>query len=710
MGFALYDRLQNFVSGIGTTKDKRVSNQFGLNVIAPAELSAMHRSDWLARKIVDIIPHDMTREWRNWQAKGSAAGGVTEEDRQGQIGPIEETEARLGVRQKVAEAMQKARLYGGSALVIGVDGNAEHELLPDELAKDELLYLNVLSRFEVAVDQIENNVLSPYYREPKFYNVTGANGAPAKIHPSRVIRFIGAPILDNQAVIDGWGDPVLHVVYDAVQNASASQEGIASLLNEAKVDVIKVPELSKWLETTKGTADLTRRFTYANQLKSSINMLLLEGDGTTGETWEQKQIQFAQFPDLMRLFLQVAAGAADIPVTRLLGQSPAGLNATGDSDIRNYYDNISARQEIELRPALSRLDELLIRSALGSRPPEIYYEWAPLWQLSAKEKAEVNWLNTQAAEKDAAMQLVPLPALAQARANQLIEDGVYPGLESAIAEFGTDPGTYAEEVKAEEDQMAAEMAAAKAKQSGQLPRAMSKDFDPGQPRVPAGSNIGGQWMGENSGIAGVLGKALALSPGAAMSETEAQALYDADKIPDGWYVHGRSAAFRGQEDPLETGDVIQLSKSLRTADAYAKEGGDVFYISPSLDAKTLDLSDIEGEDANVLRSAFVAAWERGTLPRSLDDAIGGIETAEEAWLHVRSSFSPSNIVDSAEWYDDRSVVAWIYDSTGIDFIVTPNGAVVFNIKKIARGRRRVSDARGASPIVYAKVPQRGRKG
>ena len=61
----------------------------------------------------------------------------------------------------------------------------------------------------------------------------------------------------------------------------------------------------------------------------SINNLLLLGDG---ETWARERIDFGGLPDMVRTFLQVAAGAAGIPVTRLLGQSPAGLSATGDSD------------------------------------------------------------------------------------------------------------------------------------------------------------------------------------------------------------------------------------------------------------------------------------------------------------------------------------------------------------------------------------------
>ena len=66
--------------------------------------------------------------------------------------------------------------------------------------------------------------------------------------------------------------------------------------------------------------------------------------------------------------------------TRLLGQSPAGLSATGDSDTRNYYDMIAARQELDLRPQLERLDKLILRSA-GVDPAALTFEFRPLWQM-----------------------------------------------------------------------------------------------------------------------------------------------------------------------------------------------------------------------------------------------------------------------------------------------------------------------------------------
>jgi phage-related protein (TIGR01555 family) len=450
----LIDRLTNFVSGLGTGKDKATHSAFMMPVLSPAELHAMHRSDWLARKIVDIIPHDMTREWRAWQADDA------------EVEQIEEAERALGLQQKVTEAMQRARLLGGSGIFIGTgQRDTESELRPDAIKAGGIAYLHVLSREEITAGDTVRDVQSPFYGRPSYYQLSSI-GTQVRIHPSRVIPFIGAPIFDRlTTAADPWGDSVLQVVYDAVQNAASSQQHIASLISEAKLDIIKVPGLSDALSTPEGTKTLTQRFTLANTLKSTINALLLEGDGQTGETWEQKTINFAQFPELMRLFLQVAAGAADIPVTRLLGQSPSGLNATGDGDIRNYYDNVASRQEVELRPVLAPLDEMLIRHALGSRPAEVHYAWSPLWQLDEVQKADI------AAKKAATTKvyydtgLIPLDALAKAAVNQLIEDSVYPGLEAAIAESPEEPGDSAQ--TAEERAAAEQMATARAAGGGQ---------------------------------------------------------------------------------------------------------------------------------------------------------------------------------------------------------------------------------------------------
>ena len=432
------DTLKNLVTGLGTSKDRTTTTSFVFVPKTDAELINMHRSDWLSKKIVNIIPHDMTREWRDWQAKKD------------QIEAIEKVEKhpRINVAAKITLAMQKARLFGGAAIFIGIKGQDPEEPLDlNRVGKDSLEYLALLHRYEVSIGPLIQDVTDPLYGEPEYYQVTGKNGTTVKVHPSRMVRLIGDAILDDRLVSDpGWGDSVLQGVYDAVQNASSMQQHVAALVPEAKTDVIYMPGLSKILENTTTTNQLTSRFTYANTAKSAFNMLLLEGNGGTGdnalgEKWEQKQINFSQLPELTQQFLQIVAGAADIPVTRLLGQSPAGLNSTGDGDLHNYYDNISARQRMELTPAMHRLDEVIIRSALGSRPEEIYFEWSPLYSLSEKEQAEVFKTIADAARAivgngGTSEPIIPPEAISDGLVNAIVEGGFLPGLDAAIEEFG----------------------------------------------------------------------------------------------------------------------------------------------------------------------------------------------------------------------------------------------------------------------------------
>jgi uncharacterized protein len=115
------------------------------------------------------------------------------------------------------------------------------------------------------------------------------------------------------------------------------------------------------------------------------------------------------------------------------------LNATGESDIRNHYDRISSEQTNNVQPKINPLDEILIRSTFGSRDKSIFYNWDPLWQMTDKEKAEIAYNKAQAFKIDNDSHLINMDALRKGRINQLVEDGVYPGLEDAIEEFGEEP-------------------------------------------------------------------------------------------------------------------------------------------------------------------------------------------------------------------------------------------------------------------------------
>ena len=99
-----------------------------------------------------------------------------------------------------------------------------------------------------------------------------------------------------------------------------------------KLDIIKVNGLSQILSTEGGSKKLTERFMYTNAAKSTINSVLIDQD----EEWQCRQLNMGGIKEVLGMFFALACGAADIPATRLLGKSPDGMNATGDSDLRNY--------------------------------------------------------------------------------------------------------------------------------------------------------------------------------------------------------------------------------------------------------------------------------------------------------------------------------------------------------------------------------------
>lgn len=347
------DRLVNLVTSMGTQKDKATASSYHVMEMTAQQAVAAYRSDWIARKVVDIPAFDMIREGRNWQAKNE------------QIEKLEATEARVQLWPKLAKALKMARLYGGSAIILGTgDQNLMQPLDLNGIGADGLKFIHVASRHEITAGQINRDAASPGWGEPVDYTMTSNTGGGLKLHPSRVIPFIGAEVPDLAMTTGGWGDSVLQALDEAIKNAGVAAGGIAQLLQEAKVDVFKIPNFMANVGDAAYRQKVIERVALAQQAKSITNGLLMDSE----EDYQQKQISFAQLPEVLRLYLQIAAGAADIPATRLLGQSPDGMNATGEGDLRNYYDRLAAEQEVYLRPRLERLDEVLIRSALGSRP------------------------------------------------------------------------------------------------------------------------------------------------------------------------------------------------------------------------------------------------------------------------------------------------------------------------------------------------------
>lgn len=457
------DSLQNLTAGLGTDRDKAALSSYVSTTLDDGTLMAAYRESWLARKIVDIPAFDATRKWRAWQADAK------------QITAIEAEEKRLDLRRKVMKAKIAARLFGGAALLIGTgERDTAQPLNPERVRKGGIRYVTLLQRRHLSPGDIELDPGSPDFDQPKEWRLSADMRGSPVIHPSRLVRFFGSELPDRSLAMHhvGWGDPVLQGVLDTVRNMDATAGNIASLVFEAKVDTIGVPNFMQNLGDATYRQKIIERFRLAEIGKGINGALIHDSEEMLG----QKSASFASLPDVLDRFMQLAAGAADIPMTRLLGQSPAGMNATGDGDMRNYYDRVEAMQSVEIAPAMSILDECLLRSALGSRPEEVHFTWNSLWQMTAKEKAEIGKIQADTAKVLRDTQLIPDEPLSEAVVNTLTESGAMPGLEGAVA-------TYYEEHPEGEDDDAGATGPKVPAQPGVDPEAADPELTDAEPRT-----------------------------------------------------------------------------------------------------------------------------------------------------------------------------------------------------------------------------------
>lgn len=409
--------LANVMSGRGTSVDRSSYDHWTFIPKSPQQIEAAYRSSWLARQIVDIPAADMTRAGRDWDA---------EDD---QIAAIEKEEKRLGYWPKVYQALVLGRL-GGGAIIIGMNDRRPDLPLPTNVKPGDVEYLTVLSRYQVTLGEMEMDPASPLFGEPRYFRLSGS-GRQVDIHPSRVIAFKGmpAPGLYMTSWEDQyWGDSVLQAVDSAVKQATTAMDGFASLIDEAKVDVFTMPGMYETLSQPGGEAKFMAALQAAAQGKSIYRMLAL-GEG---ETWETRQINWAGMPEVIKTYLSIVAGAADIPATRLLGKSPDGMNSTGEGDLQNFFQMIGARQERDLRPVLDRLDAAVLLSA--GVPVDLSWSFSPLMVLTEQQQADIEAKEAETITKIAAVALIPETALAKTVQNRLVESQRWPGLKKLIEE------------------------------------------------------------------------------------------------------------------------------------------------------------------------------------------------------------------------------------------------------------------------------------
>lgn len=348
------------------------------------QLNALYRESWIIRRIIDVIPSDMLK---NWITITSGLDPDVEKR-------LSLTLRRTQLIDKLKRGMQWGRLYGGALGVMLVKHQGydlSQALQLDWIMPGDFAGLLIFDRWNGVNPSSEliEDISDPDYGYPKYYTVTDpAGGGSVKIHHSRVIRFTGntLPFWEEIAEMQ-WGASVVESIFDELRKRDNVSWNIAQLTFMANIRVLKMQDLGQLLAATdnESQAELLRTLEAQNMLLNNMGMQVMDAaDGL-----ETHQYTFGGLADCYQQFIMDISGAAEIPVTRLFGRSPSGLNATGESDLQNYYDMIAEKQESYLRPILNKVLPPFIISTLGSLPDDFDFEFDPVAEPSDKERADL---------------------------------------------------------------------------------------------------------------------------------------------------------------------------------------------------------------------------------------------------------------------------------------------------------------------------------
>jgi len=393
-----FDGFDNFVSRLGLNNDNSLSAgtyEFNLVTRNRIKLEAAYRGSWIVGAVVDSVAEDMTR----------AGVDVTTNEADADIKDFQSAISRKQIWSSVQNLIKWGRLYGGAIGVLQIRGqDLATPLDLETVSKGQFDGIAVYDRW--ALNPSLGTVIEagPDMGLPKYYAIVSALNATEpnaptptgqiNVHHSRVIRYTGIDLPYFQAITEMmWGESVLERLWDRLIAFDSVTMSTANLVERANNRTIGIEGLREII-AAGGAAQqgLLAQFEMMRSLQTNEGMTLLDKN----DSFETTNYTFAGLSDVMLQFGQQLSGASGIPLVRLFGQSPAGLSATGDADIRMYYDNVNAQQEAKLRTPFDTLLRVLWRSTFGKpAPKDLEFTFTPLWQMSATDKANVAKTNTE---------------------------------------------------------------------------------------------------------------------------------------------------------------------------------------------------------------------------------------------------------------------------------------------------------------------------
>lgn len=373
------DGWSNILSNINT-RSSRTANSFFMSDMRLQDqvLNSIYNSDGIARRIIDIIVDDSLR-------------GFIECDKL-----LLDELKKLKVKQRLSEAASYGRLFGGCILVAFIDDGQDLEQPLNLKGIKKVVSFRAFDRSHISwmSSDLSINYYEEHFGEPNIFTISPPQGQSFKVHRSRCHIFGGDKTTISEKVKNKhWDNSVLQSVYESLRNYGIALNSTSEIIQDFIQTVLSVDGLTNMLMMERGDADIIKRLNLIDQARSVANTMLIDAEN---EKYEKKSSSVAGLSDLIDRYSECVCAVTGIPASRLFGRSPAGLNASGESDIGNWHDIVEAYRSDEIEPAMNWVIKLLTNQKIWNNKPKDFewsfpalktpneLEWANIKQITAK--------------------------------------------------------------------------------------------------------------------------------------------------------------------------------------------------------------------------------------------------------------------------------------------------------------------------------------
>jgi len=375
------DGYVNMMNKYGTMRDASEHYNFSQSGFVPDQIfTAQYEENGLFSKIIDAPAEEALKH-------GFDLGLKTPDVEEYISSMLEE----LDFETKAITAIKWARLYGGALAVMIVDDGGE---LEDELNIERIEKIEEIRIFERPL--VTPDLVSMYHGEtfgmPDFYDISSMYGR-FRVHHSRCLVFKNGilPELTMQPQYRFWGAPEYIRIKRELKDAIVAHGNAPKLLDRAVQAIYKMKNLAATLETTEGEDMVMKRLQAIDMARGIFTSVTIDADG---EDYDFKSLTFAGVKEIVDTTCNMLSAVTNIPQTVLFGRSPAGENATGESDYEGWYNYVERIQKLALKGNLTYLLDIIVRAGMAQKKidklPKIKLEFNKLWSMTEEEQAEMD--------------------------------------------------------------------------------------------------------------------------------------------------------------------------------------------------------------------------------------------------------------------------------------------------------------------------------